>query len=224
MLNKRDMIQRLSQYRSVLQKLKGLGLVRVFSDNLADALGISASLARKDLAQLQLSGQKRGGYQVDPLLERLNEILGKHERQRLVIAGCGKIGRALIDYNNFRQDDIQIVAGFDVDPNLINTAAPVPIHDVAELGDFVRREQIEVAIIATPDNAAGRIFEQLKESGVRGVLNFAPVQLKSSEACVVQNLHLREEIEQLFYLVHFMKRHNGAPETAAPAPKKGKRK
>ncbi len=201
-LNSKGMVERLSGYRSVLCKLKNLGFVRVFSDNLADALGISASQVRKDFSQFELKGNKRAGYQVDDLIERLNEILGKNEVQRIVIVGCGKIGTALMNYNRFSNQGIRVVAGFDTDPTVIDPAARIPILDSAELGAFVNDQHIRIAIMTVPEPAAPQTHEQLVAAGIEGILNFTPMQLRSTEQCLIQNVNIEREIENLFYFVN----------------------
>lgn len=92
----KDVIERLSRYRSVLLRLKGLGFVRVFSDNLADALGVSGSLVRKDLGQHGIRGVRRGGYTIDTLIERLTDVLGVSGVLKVVVIGCGHIGSAIV--------------------------------------------------------------------------------------------------------------------------------
>ncbi|HBA83602.1 MAG TPA: redox-sensing transcriptional repressor Rex [Verrucomicrobia bacterium] len=199
----KDMIQRLSRYKNILYKLKSLGFVKVFSDNLGDAVGMSSALVRKDFATVGLSGNKRGGYRIDELIEKLNTILGKDEIQRIVIVGCGKIGTALINYHGFSREGIKVVAGFDIKPEVVNPQLPVPILDMAQLGEFVKKESIQVAIMTIPENAAAQVLEVLVASGVKGVLNFAPVQLKGTEQCFIQNINIALEIENLFYYVRF---------------------
>ena len=198
----KELIQRLSQYKSVLYKLRSLGFVRVFSDNLADALGISSSLVRKDFASFQLRGNKRGGYQVEELIRRLREILGKNEARKIIIVGCGKIGRALINYNSFKHDGIQVVAGFDVNPAVLEPEARVPILDMAGMEEFVQREQIKVAVIAVPEAAATQVMDSLKRAGIKGVLNFAPIALKDGDGCIIHNINIRMEVENLFNYLH----------------------
>ena len=198
-----DIAQRLSKYRSVLYKLKALGFVKVFSDNLGDALEVSPALVRKDFSQFSLTGHKRGGYRIDSLLEKLNRILGKDRAQKIVIVGCGKIGTALINYQGFAREGIEVVAGFDVDPAVINPAAPVPLFDLKELKAFAKREGIKVAIMAVPDSAATQVLDLLHACDIKGVLNFAPLQLKGSEKCLIRNINIGMEIENLFYHLRF---------------------
>ncbi len=204
MSSSREMVQRLSNYRSVLCKLKTLGFVKVFSDNLGDALGISSSQVRKDFSQFDLTGNKKGGYQVDKLIDKLNLILGKNDVQKIVVVGCGKIGTALMNYNGFSRESIKVVAGFDTDPTVINPKGLIPIHDLSDLKSFVTKENIKIAIVTTPESGAARVQDLLLESGICGILNFTPVKLKGSENCVVHNVNIEQEIENLFYFVNEM--------------------
>jgi redox-sensing transcriptional repressor len=200
---KHDIAQRLSQYRSVLYKLKALGFVRVFSDNLGDALEISPALVRKDFSTFSLTGNKRGGYRIDDLLDKLNRLLGKDKVQRIIIVGCGKIGQALMSYSGFTREGIQVVAGFDSNAAVIAPQASIPILDIKELKTYVKREGIRIAIVAVPDNSASHVFDLLRAAEIKGILNFAPVPLKGAEGCVVRNINIGLELENLFYLVRF---------------------
>jgi len=203
---RKEIVERLSQYKNVLQKMKSLGFVRVFSDNLGDALNVSPSLVRKDFACFGLKGNKRGGYAVDGLIQQLNGILGKDEPQRIIIAGCGRLGQALIHFKGFHRENIEVVAGFDINHEAIAPEASTPVYDIGQLAGFIRREHIRVGMIAAPERAAGLVADLMIEAGIRGILNFAPVPLKSTPQCCIQNLNLAMEVEKLFSLAHFMER------------------
>lgn len=203
----KEMIQRLVRYKNILLRFKSLGLSRVFSDNLGDAAGVSASLVRKDFSLAKLTvGNKRGGYPIEVLLQCLDSILGAHILQRIIIVGCGKIGTALMNYSGFSSENVQIVAGFDNNPARINPAAPIPILPIGQLAAFVKEQEIQVAVLAVPESAAASILDQLAAAGVQGVLNFSPVQLKAGSALFVQNINIAFEIENLFYFVRFNQR------------------
>lgn len=199
-LNK-STILRLARYFRVLQKLKTMGFVKVFSNNLGDAIGVTPSVVRKDFSLINLPGNKRGGYNIDTLLEQLAVILGKNRAHEVVLAGCGKIGTALMEYKEFTREGIRIVAGFDADPARHRPDAPVPVFDIAELGPYIREHGVQVGIIAVPDSAATQVLAAMQEAGIRGVLNFAPVELKGSGNCIIHNVNIGLEIENLFYLV-----------------------
>ncbi len=176
-------------------------MVKVFSDNLADSVGVSAALVRKDFSIFGITGHKRGGYRIEDLVEKLNRILGKEGVQKVVLVGCGKIGTALMEYRGFDAQHIRIVAGFDTNPAKLNPGAPMPIYPMDDFAKVVRAEGVQVAILATPENVAAQVAERLMAAGIRGILNFAPIPLKSAAGCIVQNINIALELENLFYYV-----------------------
>lgn len=200
----RDMVSRLSNYRKTLYKMKALGFVKVFSDNLADALGISPAQVRKDFSMYELTGNKRGGYTIDELLEKLNKILGKNEIHKVIIVGCGRMGTALMNYNGFSRDRMKVVAGFDTDSSAVDPNARIPIYDLSELKEFVKKEGIKVAILAVPESPACEVIDILQDAGIRGVLNFAPIQLRGTESCIIYNINIVLELENMLYFVRKM--------------------
>ena len=206
----KEVVERLSRYRSVLLRLKSLGFVRVFSDNLADALGISASLVRKDLGLHGIRGVKRGGYTIESLIERLTEVLGVSGILKIVVIGCGHIGSALLRTYGGKRHGIHAMAGFDINPQIINASATVPILDTHDLVDYVAQHAIDVAVLAVPEEAAAMVMEQIRRSRIRGVLNFTAAHLRSDSLCLVQALDIRMEIEKLFCLVEMTARQTAA--------------
>ncbi len=201
MVNKNYII-RLSNYRHALKRFKTLGFIKVFSDNLADATGVSSAQVRKDFSIFGISGNKKGGYQIESLLERLNDILGKDRIQRVIIVGAGKIGKALINYKGFEQDGIKVVAAFDVNSSRRPDEVDVPIYGLEKLKPYVKKNGVEIGIIAVPDNAAQRVMDLLVEAGIKGVLNFAPIRLRSDADTIINNVDLRSELENLIYFVN----------------------
>lgn len=198
-----EVIRRLSRYRNIMRKMKALGLVKVFSDNLADAIGVSPSLVRKDFSMFNLTGNKRGGYRIEELVAKLNVLLGKDKKQRIVIIGCGKLGQALMNHNGFPRVGIRVVAGFDSDPEVLNPDAPIPILHVKTIKEFIIENEIRVAALTVPEPAAQGMVETLKKTCCKGVINFAPIVLKSSENFLIHNMNIEQEIENLFYNIHF---------------------
>ncbi len=206
----RPMVLRLARYLRVLQKLKGLGFVKVFSNNLGDAIGATPAVVRKDFSVIGISGNKRGGYLIDALIDRLIVVLGKKETERIIVVGCGRIGSALLEYREFNREGIRIVAGFDVAEDRIAPEGRIPVLPLGELPAYVAKEEIEVAVLAVPDQVATNVFEMMVDAGIRGVLNFTSVELKCAAACdeegcqqecTVHNVNIGLEIENLFYLI-----------------------
>lgn len=198
-----EVIRRLSRYRNVMRKMKALGLVKVFSDNLADAIGVSPSLVRKDFSMFNLTGNKRGGYRIEELVSKLNVLLGKDQKQKIVVVGCGKLGQALMNHNGFPRVGIRVVAGFDSDPSVVAPDAPIPILHIQKMKEFITENQIRVAALTVPEPSAQSIVDSLKKTCVKGVINFAPLLLKSSDDFLIHNINVEQEIENLFYNIHF---------------------
>jgi len=202
MLRNRNCIIRLSRYKNSLYRLQSLGFVRVYSDNLADAAGVSASAVRKDFSLFGISGNKKAGYQIQDLLEKLNSILGKDKLQKVVVVGCGNLASALIKYKGFEKGGIKIVAGFDIDPAKHNRSNAVPVLPLEELKGFVKNYGIKIGIIAVPEVAAQQVAEMMFNNGIKGIVNFAPIRLKAPEDCVVNYVNLEHELENLIYFVN----------------------
>lgn len=194
-------IHRLSRYKNALQRLKSLGFIKVFSDNLADAIGVTPSQVRKDFSIFGIKGHRKGGYQVDELLGELRSILGKDRVHKAVVAGAGNIGRALINYNGFLKEDIEIAAAFDIDASKYDREAAVPVLPLDEMKDFIVKNNIKIGVIAVPDIAAQQAFEIMASSGIKGVLNFAPIRLRGDEDLVINNINVALELENVIYFV-----------------------
>ena len=211
-----EMIIRITKYYRILHKLKSLGLERVFASNLADAAGVSPAVVRKDFSLLSLIGQKRGGYDINVLITHLDRILGKDQAQRAAVIGCGGVGGALLRYNGFTADGIQIVAGFDTNVRICDDKdCPVPVYPMSDLEEVIEREQIRVAILTVNEQAAAEVFQRLLEAGIKGFLNFTPVGLRAPRdlvhspgetlpSVVVHNVNIALELEQIFYEMNLL--------------------
>lgn len=198
----RKCIIRLSRYKNALKRLKSLGFVKVFSGNLADAAGVTSSQVRKDFSLFNITGNRRGGYRVDELIDKIGLILGKNEVQKVVIVGVGNIGKALLRYRGFESGGIKVVAGFDIDPAKYNKLAEVPLLPLEDLRQYVQTHGIKIAILAVPDVSAHHVSELIIAAGIKGILNFAPIQLRGADDVIVSNINLEVELENLVYFVN----------------------
>lgn len=196
-------IARMSRYRAALRNLKALHFVKVFSTNLADAIGVPSVQVRKDFSLFGITGRKKGGYQIDELIQELDRILGKEELHRLVIVGAGLIGRAMMHYAGFGREGFQIAAAFDDNPQIQDEKAEIPVLPPGRLVQFVQQEGIRFAILAVPAAAAQEAMDMLVLAGVRGVLNFAPVRLRHPEHVIVNSVNIILELEKLVYFEKF---------------------
>ena len=195
-------IIRMCRYKNALYRLKKLGFVRVFSDNIAEAVGGTPSQVRKDFSMFAISGNRRGGYKVDELLEKISSILGKDQVCNVVVVGAGNIGLALMHYPGFEKGNMVIKAVFDIDPEKFSKEMDIPILPLSELADFVKKEKVRVGIISVPDIAAQHVSDLMISAGVKGILNFAPILLRSNDDTVIKNVNLELELENIIYFVN----------------------
>jgi len=205
-MQNRARIVRLFRYRNVARKLKSLNYIRVFSENLADAVGVTSAQVRKDFSLFSISGNRRGGYNVEEVVDQIEIVLGKGKLHKVILVGLGNIGRALLRYPGFEKDGIQITAAFDIDPAKVNRESHISVLPLSEMGNYVEKNNIQIGIITVPDYAAQQVFELLKSAGIKGVLNFAPICLRESEECIVNNINLETELESIIYYVNTRKK------------------
>lgn len=193
-------IKRLSRYRRTINRLQELGYYRITSTMLGEKVGVSPSQVRKDFSKFNITGNKKGGYTVEDLLIRLENIFGKNRVYKLILVGVGNIGKALINYQGFIRDGIEIIAGFDIDVSK-QRKMKIPIYPVDKMTDFITSHRITTGIIAVPEIAAQDVCNTMVSAGIHGILNFAPVRLIVDEPVVVQYLNIQNKLENILYFV-----------------------
>jgi len=201
-MENRNCVLRLSRYKNSLLKLRYLGFVRVFSENLADAVGVTSAQVRKDFSMFGIRGNRRGGYQVDQLIAQISEILGKDKVHDFILVGAGNLGRALLRYPGFEKSNIRILAAFDIDAERMKSDLKVPVMPFEEMEEYARTHKTKFGIISVPDFAAQQVCQIMVRAGIKGILNFAPVRLQAPEDCVIRNINLESELENIIYFVN----------------------
>ncbi len=202
----KNCIIRLSRYKNVLYRLRDLGFVKVFSDNIADAIGVTASQVRKDFSLFGITGNRKGGYDIVSLLEKLGGILGKNRVEKVIVVGAGHLAFALMHYQGFEKEGIKIEAAFDIDPLKFDKDARIPILPMEEMKDFVVSHNIKVGVLAVPEVGAQRAADIMFAAGIKGILNFAPIRLKASNEYTINNVNLEIELENLVYFVNIVEK------------------
>ena len=193
-------IKRLIQYKLCLVRFKELGFETVYSYNLGDAAGVNATQVRKDFSVYGIKGNKKGGYNIDYLIIKLNQLFGDNEVKNVIIIGMGNIGRALAQYNpRFSKKNLQIVAGFDIDPSKQKKIYGIQVYPLDKLSEIIIKLKVTTAILAVPAQMAQDICNQLILFGVKGILNFSPIILKVPDEIIINNINLSNEIESIIY-------------------------
>ena len=197
-----SMVRRLSGYLRHLRLLAGSGRRVVSSQELADEAATTAAQVRKDLSQFGSFGQRGRGYPVVELRDELVRILGLRRPWRVAVIGAGRLGTALLGYEDFAKRGFEIVAAFDVDPAKVGqTVRGVPVLPIEDLEREVRTRGIEMAVLTVPHAPARRIADRLSEAGVRGILNFTPTRIRPRSGVTVRGMDIAVELEGLSYRI-----------------------
>lgn len=192
-------VRRLSHYLRALERRVGEAST-LSSEQLAVEAGTSAAQVRKDLSSFGSFGKRGRGYGTDELIERIRSILGVDRRWRVALLGAGRIGSALYEYGDFRARGFDVVAIFDTDPDKIGEVWDgVRILHPDALEGVVRDEGIELAVIAVPSEVAQSMVDVVVESGVRGIVNFAPRRIRVPAGVAVQDVNMVMEMEGLAF-------------------------
>lgn len=202
-MDNQDRIKRLLNYKTLLNQLQNLGFVKVFSDNIADALGVSASLVRKDFAIFGIAGSQKGGYEIATIVGKINDILGKNKVQKVVLLGVGRLGTAFLQFGKgFHNEGIKIVAAFDINPDKLDESKEIPVLPMARLSEFIYENGITFAIVTVPEAAGRQTIELLMAENIRGILNFTSLKIKSTEKTIINNVDIEHELARLIYNVN----------------------
>ncbi|HHS14025.1 MAG TPA: redox-sensing transcriptional repressor Rex [bacterium] len=192
---------RLPCYRRALMRFKELGFDRVYSESLAESVGVTSSQVRKDFSVFGISGNKKGGYQIETLLDQLRIILKKDQIHPVILVGVGNIGTALMNYRAFERENIEIVAGFDIDPSKINKKMKIPVLPINAMDDYLKHHQVRIGIITVPALTAQQVCNRMVSAGIKGILNFAPIRLKVPDDTMIENVSVLLKLENIIYFV-----------------------
>jgi len=193
-------IERLSIYRRILNIELQRGNQYIFSHDLAKMNNSSSAQVRRDLMVIGLSGIPRKGYEIAALCKEIQLFLEAPRLQQIALVGIGNIGRALLTYFLGRYDKIAITAAFDVDPEKINrTIYGCQTYHINNLQDIVLQNRIKIGIITVPENFAQRVANQLIDSGVKSIINWAPVALHVPENIFIENRDIAVAVEKAAY-------------------------
>lgn len=195
-------IRRYPVYLRAVRAKLARGEASVSSAVLASELGLDAVLVRKDLAMSGVAGRPRTGWPTAALEAALAAAIGWDDVSQAALVGAGSLGRALMGYEGFREQGLQIAVAFDTDPALAgHQVNGVRIRPAEDLPKLVRRLAIKLGILTVPASAAQPCADALVAAGVRGIWNFAPVQLAVPTGVVVQNMDLAQPLAVLSHAI-----------------------
>ena len=195
-------IKRLPRYHRYLGDLLREGKYRISSAELSKMMNVTASQIRQDLNCFGGFGQQGYGYNVKYLHGKISELLGVTQGFRAVIVGAGNLGRALAATHMFERRGVTRLALFDSNPDIIGSEIyGLPVYSVDSLADFCRENDVNIGVLTVPKEAAYDVAVTMADAGVKGIWNFANMELKlpEHEDVIVENIHLGDSLMTLCY-------------------------
>ncbi|WP_406543219.1 redox-sensing transcriptional repressor Rex [Clostridium ljungdahlii] len=196
-------IKRLPKYHRYLMDLMKNDIDRISSKELSEKIGFTASQIRQDLNCFGDFGQQGYGYNVGELYGQICNILGLTKTYKTVIIGAGNIGQAIANYTRFEKIGFRLEAIFDINPKLIGIRIrDIEIRDIDYLDDYLKESSIDIGVICVPNNNAQKVCDILVKNKVKGIWNFAPVDLVTPEGIKIENVHLSDSLLTLTCLLN----------------------
>ncbi|HAR4585915.1 TPA: redox-sensing transcriptional repressor Rex [Staphylococcus aureus] len=202
----RATLKRLPLYYRFVSSLKSKGIDCVNSKAISDALQIDSATIRRDFSYFGELGKKGYGYNIDSLLDFFKSELSESDMIKIAIVGVGNLGKALLTYNFSIHDDMTITEAFDVKEDVIGQKiGNVIVKDNDELITTLKKEEIDVVILTTPERVAQKVADELVQAGVKGILNFTPGRINTPSDVQVHQIDLGIELQSLLF---FMKNYS----------------
>ena len=197
-------LRRLPWYLAYLKLLKDKGEEYVSSTQISKEINVDSSQIAKDLSFLNISGKTRVGYEVNSLVDVLEDFLGFTRTHKAFILGAGSLGSALLHDDGLSQYGLQVVAAFDVNPNKIGKVINgIPVYDIAELETHRKNMSVSIGILTVPVDRAQSVADLAIIAGIRAIWNFTPFRIRVPKNIVVQNTSIYAHLAVMFNRLTF---------------------
>lgn len=192
-------LRRLPWYLSVCRLLKSRGEQFVSSTSLSKETNIVASQIAKDLSCVNIIGRTRVGYDIDHLLQVLEDFLGFTRMHKAFLFGAGRLGTALLNDSGLKQFGLEVVAAFDVNQRVVgHNVSGIPVYHISELEKQMRRHNVKIGVLTVPIDSAQEVADKMVVWGVKAIWNFTPLRIRVPENIVVQNTSLYAHLSLMF--------------------------
>ena len=197
-------LRRLPWYLSNIKLMKEKGEQYVSSTQISKEINIDASQIAKDLSYVNISGRTRVGYNIDALIEVLESFLGFTNLHKAFLFGVGSLGAALLRDSGLHHFGLEIVAAFDVNPELVGKDLNgIPIFHSDDFEAKMKEYDVNIGVLTVPINIAQEITNKMVDGGIKAVWNFTPFRIRVPENIVVQNTSLYAHLAVMFNRLNF---------------------
>ena len=188
---------RLPSYLEFLRNLPPDKVPYISATAIAKHLGLGEVQVRKDLAAVSGAGKPKLGYVTAELVEKLEDCLGCNQLTSAVLVGAGKLGRALLQYDEFEKYGVKISAAFDSNERAISLGSKTEILPINQFEYFCKTKNIKLGIITVGEGSAQAVCDQMVKSGITAIWNFAPCKLNVPASILLQNENLALSLAHL---------------------------
>ena len=197
-------LRRLPWYLSNIKLMKEKGEQYVSSTQISKEINIDASQIAKDLSYVNISGRTRVGYNIDALIEVLESFLGFTNMHKAFLFGVGSLGAALLRDSGLHHFGLEIVAAFDVNPELVGKDLNgIPIFHSDDFETKMKEYDVNIGVLTVPIEIAQKITDTMVAGGIKAVWNFTPFRIRVPENIVVQNTSLYAHLAVMFNRLNF---------------------
>lgn len=198
-------LRRLPWYLAYVDILRNKRVKYVSSTRISRALSVDASQIAKDLSFLGVKGRTRIGYEVEDLARALGDFLGFSRQHKAYVIGAGSLGKALIRDSGLSKYGLEIVAGFDVKPEVVaRKDLGVPLLHIDQIYHAMEENPAEIAILTVPPEVAQESADIAVGAGIRAIWNFTPYRVKVAEGVVMANTSIYAHLALIFTRLNSM--------------------
>ncbi|MDD3166220.1 MAG: redox-sensing transcriptional repressor Rex [Bacteroidales bacterium] len=192
-------LRRLPWYLAYLKLEREKGETNISSTQISRAINVGASQIAKDLSMINVSGKTRVGYDVNELVDVLEDFLGFSHTHKAFLFGAGSLGGALLHDKGLSQYGMEIVAGFDVNPDRVSMSInDIPVYHLDEFDQMQSQMGVSIGILTVPVDRAQEVAERMVAGGIRAIWNFTPFRIHMPENIVVQNTSIYAHLALIF--------------------------
>ena len=203
----KNQIRRLPDYLTFLLKKEDEKVEFISTLQIANDLSLNSEQVKKDMQAISTSsGIPNKGREVKKIIKDIQNILGYNENHKAILVGCGSLGKALLNHNGFKDYNLEIVAAFDNNKELIGkTINNIPIYNIDDLKEKRRSYDASIGIICVPSNQAQGVAIRLVASGIEAIWNFAPINLDVNDDVIVSNMNMAQSLASLAHRLYIKK-------------------
>ena len=181
---------RLPHYLQFLRELSVDDVPYISATVIAKKLSLGEVQVRKDLSAVSGAGKPKVGYKTADLIKTLEAYLGQGDMTNAVLVGAGKLGKALLEFDDFEDYGVKIIAAFDCNETAIRYNRSIEILPMNDFDEYCKQNNVRIGIITVGTGSAQNVCDKMIESGITAIWNFAPCNLEVPDGILLKQERL----------------------------------